>query len=100
MVGKIKRVRHKLHQDAVKINPEQKTLGHNEEKALPSLPWNTFTKPETQEKCNEPGRGVKVSVCFNEELVSVGLLLLAEGCLYWYCWDAITFSHVHMLLHQ
>ncbi|KAB5526209.1 hypothetical protein PHYPO_G00149050 [Pangasianodon hypophthalmus] len=53
MVGKIKRVRQKLHHDAVKINPgKEKTslsLETNVEKT-PRLPLNITTKPETRKK--------------------------------------------------
>ncbi|MCJ8747615.1 hypothetical protein PDJAM_G00155450 [Pangasius djambal] len=53
MVGKIKRVRQKLHHDAVKINPGKEkaslSLETNLEKT-PRLPLNTTTKPETRKK--------------------------------------------------
>lgn len=69
MVGKIKRVRPKLHQDAVKIKTEEKTpsgLEAHQENAR-AFPLNIFTKPEAQVNCSNPAREVKVSVCFNEE---------------------------------
>ncbi|KAM9493410.1 ribosome biogenesis protein SLX9 homolog [Clarias gariepinus] len=47
MVGKIKRARQKLHQDAVRINSEGKKSSENLLEKTPELPLNTITsKPE------------------------------------------------------
>lgn len=74
MVGKIKHVRHKLHQDAVKINAgtEKKSLclGNDMEKA-PVLPVNITVTPSTRLNSDKSPREVKVSVHFHAELLTV-----------------------------
>lgn len=71
MVGKIKRVRQKLHHDAVKINTGEEKTSSCLEKA-PALPLNITTKTETRIKpADKNPRDVKVSGNFNTEVITV-----------------------------
>ncbi|KAG7315367.1 hypothetical protein KOW79_021455 [Hemibagrus wyckioides] len=62
-MGKIKRVRNKLHQDAVKIRPEREktslSLENNLEK-LPALPLNITPRPERKKNPAVKATDVKV----------------------------------------
>lgn len=65
-MGKIKRVRNKLHQDAVKTSPEKEktslSLENNLEK-LPALPLTVTSRPERKINPAVKATDVKVRVC-------------------------------------
>lgn len=70
MVGKIKRVRHKLHQDAVKVKTGQERASYSLERAPVFLGNITATKAGAHAPAdhNKPGEG-KVSVGLHLQLI-------------------------------